>query len=666
MLERIHIMYRNYIRLITFIDLKFAKATFLNRNLSYSSSPLFNSNSRITRYFKEGDVQAARKLFDELPHRNVVTWNCMISGYIRNGMIQQAQELFDSMPSRNVVSWTAMLSGYARNGKLEEAKMLFDSVGDKNLVCWNSMISGYVSNGRIAEGRALFDTMPARNSTSWAIMIEGYFQYGDVIEAEKLFNEVAEKSVSVYNVMLAGYAERGNVEDSFQLFVKMGTRDIASWTSMISCLLRAGKVVKARRLFDDMPEKDIVAWTTMMKGYLDNNQIQEAQELFDKMPSRDIVAWNSMISGYAQNGNLQEALDLFRKMPKRDVVSWNLILLAYVQQGDLKAANRFFEEMPRKDETSWNTMISGFQNEAVLFYYLHMLRNGLKPNQGTFPSVISMCGLLALQGCGRAVHASVIKSGLENDIMILSSLISMYSRCGFIDDATCVFHKMKNRDTAAWNAMIVAQAYHGSATEALNLFHSMLQDGFEPDHITFMGLLAACAHSGMVDKGWEYFNSMQKTFHVIPKPEHYACMVDLLARSGLLSEAFEFVKRLPAHFPTYARETLVSSCRVHDSFKLGDFVAKEFQTLICPSTVGMSVLLSNTYASRGMWESVAEIRINLRQRQLRKELACSWIEVNGCFSQFVYNDKSHPQAGEIYTELESLSVLIENVDAVMY
>ncbi|VFQ94550.1 unnamed protein product [Cuscuta campestris] len=643
--------------LTSLVQLQSAKVNVLNRNLSYSSSILFDLNSRITSCFREGDVLTARKLFDELPLRNVVTWNCMISGYIRNGMIQEARKVFDSMPSRDVVSWTAMLSGYARNGRLEEARMLFDSVADKNVVCWNSMISGYVSNGRIEEGRSLFDTMPIRNTSSWTIMIDGYFRCGNPSEAERLFSIVPIKTISLYNAMLAGYAERGNVDDSLRLFEKMGTRDVASWTNMISCLLKAGKLVKARSFFDKMPEKDTVAWTAMIKGHLKNNQIQEAQELFTEMPYRDIVAWNSMINGYSQAGMLQEAIDLFSKMPQRDIVSWNLILSAYIKKGDPNTATRFFKEMPKKDVTSWNTMISGFQNEEALLYYIKMLRNGLRPNKGTFPSIISACGLLAIHGSGRAIHASVIKNGLETNIMILSSLISMYSKCGFIEDASFVFQTMEKRDVAAWNAMIVGQACHGSATEALRLFDLMVQDGFEPDHITFTGVLGACVHSGMVHKGWEYFNLMKKRWNLLPKQEHCVYMVDLLGRSGLLAEAVEFVKQLPANVvPKHAQETILSSCRVYDDFTLGDFVAREFQT----DSSSMSVLLSNTYAARGMWKSVSDVRTVLRQRRVRKESGCSWIEVNGHLSQFVCIDKSHPQAGEIYKEIESLSVLIEN------
>ncbi|CAN4126073.1 unnamed protein product [Withania somnifera] len=635
------------------------------RCVSSIANSLFHWNSRITSSFKKADVEGARKLFDEMPKKNVVTWNCMISGYVRNGMLDNAQQMFDSMPSRNVVSWTALLSGYAKNGNLEVARRMFDGMVDKNVVCWNSMISGYVSNGRVEEGRELFDAMGVKNDVSWAIMIEGYFQYGDVSKAERLFSEAPVKSVSLCNVMLAGYAEMGLTEDSYKLFMRMDMRDVASWTSMISCLLRAREVEKARSLFEDMPDKDVVAWTAMIKGYCENNNLEEAQKLFAAMPQKDPIAWNSMLSGYMQNGRLQDALDLFHMMPWRNTVSWNLMLRGFIQQDDITSARELFEQMPRKDETSWNTIISGYQNEEALVLFVQMLQNSYKPDQITFSNVVSLCGILALYGWGRALHASVTKSGLENDTMIMSAFISMYSRCGFIHEASSLFRKMKRPDTIAWNAMIVAQACHGLAKEALDLFPCMIQAGYEPDHVTFLGVLTACAHSGLADEGWSYFISMEKRWSIIPKAEHYNCMVDLLGRSGMLSQAFELVKQIPLDLPAHAWETLLSCCRVHENFDLRDLIEQKLVSLQ-HSSIGMCVLLSNMYSARGMWKDAARVRELLKNYDLKKELACSWIEINGFVSQFVSNDRCNTRAMDIYKTLGSLSALIEDSGALVY
>ncbi|XP_015069265.1 pentatricopeptide repeat-containing protein At4g02750-like [Solanum pennellii] len=638
---------------------------FLIRYVGSIANSLYNWNSKITASFKKGDVEGARKLFDEMPQRNVVTWNCMISGYVRNGMMCDAQQVFDTMPSRNVVSWTALLSGYAKNGNLQVARRMFDGMDDKNVVCWNSMISGYVSNGRIEEGRALFDAMRIKNDVSFGIMIEGYFKYGDVSEAERLFSEAQVKSVPLCNAMLAGYGVMGRTEDSYKLFMRMARRDVASWTSMIMCFLRAREVEKARRLFEDMPDKDVVAWTAMIKGYCENNNVGEAGKLFAAMPQKDNIAWNSMLSGYLQHGRLQDALHLFHTMPWRNTVSWNSMLCGFIQQDDITSARELFEQMPKKDETSWNTIISGYQNEEALALYIRMLQNNYKPDQTTFSSVVSLCGVLALYGWGRALHASVTKSGFENDTMVMSAFISMYSRCGFIYEASSLFRSMKKRDTISWNAMIVAQACHGSAKEALDLFPSMIQAGYEPDHVTFLGVLTACAHSGLVDEGWSYFVSMEKRWSITPKAEHYNCMVDLLGRSGMLAEAFELIKQIPLDPPAHAQETLLSCCRVHENFDLSDLVEQKLLSLQ-PSNTGICVLLSNMYSARGMWKDAARVRTLLKKYDLKKELACSWIEINGCISQFVSNDRCNPREMDIYKALGSLSALIEDSGTLVY
>ncbi|XXG41129.1 hypothetical protein AAC387_Pa01g1665 [Persea americana] len=631
-------------------------SAFLNPNI-------YQYNLTITDCFKRGDVETASHLFDEMPRRNLVTWNCMISGYAQNYRLSKAQQIFDAMPRRNVVSWTALLTGYMRCGMLEEARDLFERMPERNVVCWNSMITGYINNGRIGMAWDLFDKMPIRNSVSWAIMIGGYLQNELVTEARALFDLAPEREASLYNAMLSGYLDLGYVEDAGKLFEKMPQRDIASWTTMITCYSRYGQMENARRLFDEMPEKCIEAWTAVIRGYLLIGDIKTAGDLLENMPQRDIIAWNSMISGYVQNGMLEDALKLFMKMPKRDLRSWNSILQGYVQQADMVIASDFFERMPSRDETSWNTIICGYQSEEALVLFRRMMREGLKPDQGTFTVIISVSASLASLLWGGSMHLNAIKFSYGHDTRVMSSLITMYSKCGSITDASKVFESISKRDTVAWNAMIVAHAYHGSALGALGLFPTMIEAGFEPDHVTFLGLLSACAHKGFVNEGRELFDSMVKNWKLLPKPEHYTCMVDLLGRCGRLSEAYQFIKQVPVDLPTHTWETLLSACRVHGNLKLGVFVAKKILNFQ-PLNGGVYVLLSNIYAAKGMWEEVARIRNLMKAIGTKKEQACSWIEIKGKVNAFVYNDRAHPQTEVIYKELDALSAIMEDIASI--
>ncbi|XP_010921784.3 uncharacterized protein [Elaeis guineensis] len=619
---------------------------------------IFWWNDAINSCFRSGQVERACQLFEEMPHKNLVTWNCMISGFVKNYKMSEAHRIFDVMPRKNAVSWSVLLTGYARCGRIEEARHLFNRIPERNVVCWNSMISGYINNGKIGKARELFDEMPVKNSVSWSIMISGYLKNRLVAEARALFDRSYLRSTSVYNALMSGYVELGCFRDAENLFHRMTEKDVITWNTMITCYSRTGRMELAECLFDKMPEKDIISSTAMIYGYLQNGNVEAARKLFKEMPNRDIVTWNTMMGGYVRNGMLEDALRLFSEMPERDVVSWNTILQGYVQQNDMVGAYCWFEKMPQVSETSWNTLISGYRSEEALVLYCRMVKEGFRPDQGTLSVVLSVCGSLVALGWGRMVHLYAIRAGYEHDTLVMSSLICLYSRCGLIHDGVQVFECLLKRDAITWNAMIATYAYHGSAIEALKLFEKMIQGGFNPDHATFLSLLLACAHKGLVDEGCWYFKSMQEDWSLVPKPEHYSCMVDLLGRSGFISQAYEFANKIPVDSQTTAWETLLSACRVHGNLEFGELAAKRVLHAQPPDG-GMYTLLSNIYATKGMWENAASIRALMKDCGAKKETGCSWIEVKGEMFSFVSNDKSNHLMEEICQELDNLSIIIE-------
>ncbi|KAK9748092.1 hypothetical protein RND81_02G035400 [Saponaria officinalis] len=569
--------------------------------LSSQNDDIFSLNKEITSYFKNGDTNSAQKVFDKMSHRNVVTWNCMISGFARNRMINEARRMFEVMPAKNLVSWTAMLSGYIACGNLDDARNVFDRLPDgmKTRVCWDIMLNGYIKFRRIDEARDLFDSSNERN-------------------------------VGLWNRMLSGYVQMGCVDEAYDLFLSMPERDLTSWTNMITCYAKAGMMKEAKTMFDRVPyEKDATAWTAMIRGFMQNGMADDALKLFHEMPNRDVVAWNCVISGLVQNGRFPEALDLYERMPKRNIVSSNSILYGFVQGGDMISAHNFFNNiMTYKDVASWNTLISGHQTEEALFLFSELLGRGFNPDQTTYTTVASICGTLALHIWGKAVHLRTIKTSYANDTLVSSSLISMYSKCGLVDDAQTLFDILEKRDTVTWNTVIVAQAYHGSADKALKLYSSMIQSHHEPNHVTFLAILTACAHSGLVEEGERYFTSMENDWNVVPQAEHYSCMVDLFGRSGRIYEAYDLVKKLPVNFPSYAWETLLNYCKLHGNSELGELVAERILS-INPSNAEMNVLLSNIYAAKGLWDESENVRTSMKQRDSKKEVGCSWVELGG-------------------------------------
>uniref|UniRef100_A0A0E0H109 Uncharacterized protein n=1 Tax=Oryza nivara TaxID=4536 RepID=A0A0E0H109_ORYNI len=624
----------------------------------HAAGDVFQSNTAINEHFRAGRVAAARRVFDEMSERNVFTWNCMVSGLIRNRMLAEARKVFDAMPVRNSVSWAALLTGYARCGRVAEARELFNRIPDRNVVSWNAMVSGYARNGMVKRARELFDMMPWRDDVSWLTMISGYIKRKHVREARELFDSMPSPPTSVCNALLSGYVELGYMRAAEVLFGQMQTRNPVSWNVMITGYARAGSMGIAQRLFDEMPEKDVLSRTAIMRGYLQNGSVDAAWKVFKDMPHRDTVAWNTMMDGFVQNDRLDDALKLFSEMPDRDQISWNAILQGYVQQGDMDSANAWFRRAPNKDAISWNTLISGYKDEGALSLLSEMIRGGLKPDQATLSVVISICASLVSLGCGKMVHLWAIKTGFEHDALVMSSLISMYSKCGLISEASQVFELILQRDTVTWNAMIATYAYHGLADEALKVFDMMTKAGFRPDHATFLSILSACAHKGYLYEGCYHFRSMQEDWNLVPRSDHYSCMVDLLGRSGFIHQAYDFTRRIPSDHRTTAWETLFSACNSHGEIQLGEIIARNVLKAR-PSDGGMYTLLSNIYAAKEMWSSAASVRGFMKERGLKKETGCSWIELKGEVVTFSSNDSNHPLIEQICQEVDSISVMIE-------
>ncbi|CAN6487007.1 unnamed protein product [Victoria cruziana] len=621
---------------------------------------IYRWNSIITSCFEHGNLELAKQIFDGMPERNLVTWNCMISGYMSHHKIVEAHKIFNSMLRKNVRSWTALINGYVRCGKLSEAHALFDQMPEKNVICWNTMMSGYINNGRLKEARILFDNMPKRNSVSWVIIIGGYLKNENVAEARNLFVLAPEPTVPLANSLLSGYVKLGYFEDACELFDSMPRKDIATWTIMITCFSKCGRMEKARQIFELMPSRDVAAWTAIIQGYLQNGDIRTAEELFVGMPQKDVMACNSMINGYVHNGMLDDALRLFMQMGKRDIVSWNSILQGYVMKDDMSNACNWFEAMPQRDTISWNILVSGYMSWETLSLFSRMIFYGYKPDQGTFTVVLSVCAALAALGCGRMVHLCTIKTSYEHDTLVSSSLLTMYSRCGILCDAELIFYGILKRDLVAWNSMIAAYAYHGFPSDAFNTFLGLRQHDIIPDDVTFLALLSASVHGGSVVEGRRYYNSMCKDWKLMPRPEHYACMVDLLGRYGYFSEAVKFIGEIPEGFLTTEWETLLSACKIHGNLNLGEIASKKIMNLQHIDG-GVHVLVSNMYAASEMWRDAASIRNLMRKQGAKKQPGCSWIEINGKTSVFFYDDRSHAQAEHIHELLGSLAATMEDV-----
>ncbi|KAJ9184958.1 hypothetical protein P3X46_004642 [Hevea brasiliensis] len=572
---------------------------------------------------------------DHSANSNLARSNWLITRLCKERKINEARQMFDKMRERDVVTWTTMITGYVKCGLLAEARRLFDRADAmKNVVTWTAMVSVYVIRNRIFEAKKLFEAMPVRNVVSW-------------------------------NTMVEGYAQSGEVDKALELFDRMPERNVVSWNIVITALAQCGRVEEARRLFDEMPKRDVISWTTMVAGLAKNGRVDEAREVFERMPERNVVSWNAMVTGYAKNKRLDEALDLFKRMPERDLPSWNTMITGFIQNGELGNAMRVFNKMPEKNVVSWTTMITGYvqegESEAALKIFTEMIRDGqVKPNEGTFVNVLGACSDLAGLGEGQQIHQMISKTVYQDMTFVVSALINMYSKCGELGSARKMFDDAAThpRDLVSWNCMIAAYAHHGCGSEAIELFNEMRSLGFKPDGVTYVGLLSACSHAGLVEDGLSYFDELLEDRSIQVRDDHYTCLVDLCGRAGRLKEAFDLIKQLGIKSSSSIWGALLAGCNVYGDLKIGKLAAEELVKEE-PENAGTYLLLSNIYASSGKWGEAARVRLKMKEKGLKKQPGCSWIEIGNRVHVFLARDKSHYQSNLIYSLLHDLNAEIK-------
>lgn len=346
----------------------------------------------------------------------------------------------------------------------------------------------------------------------------------------------------------------------------------------------------------------------------------------------DVYVNNSLIHFYASCGVLECAQKVFDEMPERSSVSWNVMIDALVQLGEFDMALRLFSQM----------------------------QNSFDPDGYTLRSVISACASLGAFSSGMWAHAYILRASdasLGTDVLVNNSLVEMYCKCGMLDLAKQVFNGMLKRDVNSWNSMILGLAMHGHVESAMEHFDKMTKvEGLMPNSITFVGILSACNHGGMVELGREYFDSMVKDYSIEPQLEHYGCLVDLLARRGLIEEALDLVSNMPAKPDVVIwRSLLDACCKKNAGTQLSEEVAKMILESDGVTSSGAYVLLSRVYASAARWSDVGLIRKLMIDKGIKKEPGCSSMEVNGVNHEFFAGDTSHPQRKDIYQVLDSIN-----------
>ncbi|XP_044495940.1 pentatricopeptide repeat-containing protein At4g21065-like [Mangifera indica] len=420
--------------------------------------------------------------------------------------------------------------------------------------------------------------------------------------AHVLFDRIPKRNLFLWNVLIRGYAWNGPYQVAIELYHRLIEYGLLPDNFTFPFVLKACSALSAveegRKIHEDAIrtnwETDVFVGAALIDMYAKCSCIERAREVFDKILVRDVVLWNSMIAAYAQNGKPDESLELCREM-----------------------------------------VLAGFS-----------------PSEATLVTAISASADTAALPQGRELHGFSWRHKFASNDKVKTALVDMYAKCGSVRVARNLFERLREKRVVSWNAMITGYAMHGHATEALELFEEMKNET-RPDHITFVGVLSSCSHSGLLDEGRNYFESMVRDYHIDPTVQHYTCMVDLLGHSGLLDEAYNLIRQMRVIPDSGVWGALMNSCKIHGDVDLAELALEKLIELD-PDDAGNYVILSNIYAQAGKWEGVARMRKLMLDRGVKKTIACSWIEVKNKTHAFLSGDTSHPNSDEIYEKLKWL------------
>ncbi|XP_057799543.1 pentatricopeptide repeat-containing protein At2g20540 [Salvia miltiorrhiza] len=468
-------------------------------------------------------------------------------------------------------------------------------------------------------------------------MLEICDQSGEIDYANSLFTRVDDPNIFLYNTMIRAYTRNHMYLSSITLYQSMlrqleispdrftypfvirsigGIPDVYLGkqihghvskfglidnsivkNSVLDMYVKCDAMAEAHKVFDEMSERDVVSWNSLISGYMRLGQVRKARAMFDEMQSKSIVSWTAMISGYTRNGRFGEALEVFRAMQVA----------------------------------------------------------GVRPDWVSLVAALPACAQLGALELGRWIHFYAEREGFLNRIIVCNALIEMYTKCGGVGHALQLFGAMVERDVVSWSTVIAGLANHGRAREAIELFDEMQSVDVKPNEITFVGLLSACSHAGLVEEGLRYFHSMRSVYGVEPGVEHYGCVVDLLGRTGHVDRAVELIAGMRMRPDSAIWGSLLSACRSHRDLETG-VVAAERLLELEPGDTGNLVLLANIYADLGKWGEVSRTRRAMRRTGTRKTPGCSLIEVDSVVEEFVAGDESKAVSGEVFWVLGVLAL----------
>ncbi|XP_058074214.1 pentatricopeptide repeat-containing protein At2g27610-like [Magnolia sinica] len=658
------------------------------------SCQIFIASRLITMYSKWDHIEEARQVFDEMPERDVVSWNSMISGYGQNGLSREAISLFSLMLA-NDFNWKSLVNNFTVASVLKACsgwgcikigksvhsyaiKLNFHS----DVIVAGSTIDMYSKCGSLDWAGRVFDRMGKRDLIAWNAMISGYAQSSYAEEAIELFFRLQYAGLlpnqTTFTSILKGLAEVADVAlgRSFHAKILKGgcPADVFVGTALLDMYSKCLDMEDAERAFEEMKIKNLVSFNVLITGYSLIERYEEALKSYIELRRGNMEPDEFTLSGLLSSctvlGALSEGTEVHSHTIKfgldSNVYVANSLVSLYSKCGYMDSALKAFESVAMPNVVSWAGIISAFvhngEGENSLRYFHKMQMSCEKPDEFSFTSVLKVLAGWAVLEQGKHIHAYAIKMGLESAVFLGSVLIDMYSKCGIVEDSFKVFANMPEKNVVSWNSMIIAYAQNGMSQKSLCLFGDMKKIGLNPTCVTFIGVLLACSHAGLVDEGRCFYDMMIHDFGISPSLEHVACMVDLLGRARCLSEAETFLTNSPFSSESTIWRSLLAACRVHNYTDIGIRVAKQCLRLD-PRDPATYVLLSDIYALKCSWAEVGRIRDLMRDIGVEKDPGCSWISIRNVTHVFVAEDARYSQ--KMSATLESLMVHLKTYSCVL-
>ncbi|XP_072983717.1 pentatricopeptide repeat-containing protein At1g31430 [Typha latifolia] len=563
---------------------------------------------------ESGDLSYARKLFDTLPDPSLFVHNLLIRALSKMGIFLKVIDLFFRMREKGLLpdnfAYPFVLKAMGSLRMVSEGRKVHGLVVKSGFefdpYTRNSLVDMYAEIAEIENARSLFDETPVRDLVLWNVMIASYVKCGRFEEAISVYRRMERESIkpdeATLVTTLSACVPIGDLELGKNIHRHMDEElgfSITLGNALLDMYAKCGCLDAARRLFGTMPSRNVISWTIVVSGYVNSGQLDEARELFTKSPAKDVILWTAMINGYVQYNRFEEAMALFRDM-----------------------------QLKR-----------------------------MKPDKFTAVALLTCCASLGALEQGKWIHGYIKDNKLQVDTVVATALIDMYAKCGYVEKSLEIFERAVEKDTAAWTAVICGLAVNGQTSKALALFLDMERAGAKPDDITFIGVLSACSHGGLVDEGRKQFLAMKEVYGIEPKVEHYGCLVDLLGRAGLLDEAEKLIEDMPNGSEKDVSPlcgALLAACRVHGNVEMGERLAKRVIKQETGNS-GMHTLIANIYAAASRWGEVTKVRRKMKDLGVKKTPGCSSIEVNGQLCEFVVGNSTHPEKKEVYWILDNIS-----------